>query len=433
MTLLLLLGGASSAVTPPTTYYLTRERVNLYLTTPNRATRYQVGQWSSLSVEKDTHDSGPCVVTAPMNAAWITAADAAGAFDTVTGWEEYSFDLYVDGRLEWSGPIVRCSRKPGAAMHAYPTVEFTAETWTQNLLRRRSNASTTKASVSYTDNADDIVRQAIRNANGSVTPSGYPVATSRSNFGSFTVAVEADTSSASSITLSEQEGNNLWAFCTGVAEKGGLYIDCTESPAGTFTFGVAYPYVRNDRTASIILTPAAGSVLSYQATRSLEDIVNLAAMKGSGSGSSQVKTWYKDVTSYGTRGGYEGEATLPEAASSAYTDAEGAAYLDRLAAPLDTVEAEVRSTAGAWFTFHPSSATGQYGMRDTITIVLPEVSTAATATVVGWRLEQAGETPFRTIAKLGDWHASIGKQLAMRSGWAGPYAQGDRWRSTASP
>lgn len=433
MTLLLLLGGASNAPTPPTTYYLTRERVNLYLTTPSRATRYQVGQWSSLSVEKDTHDAGPCVVTAPMNAAWITAADAAGAFDTVTGWEEYSFDLYIDGVLEWSGPIVRCTRKPGAAMHAYPTVEFTAETWTQNLLRRRSNATASKALVSYTDNADDIIRQAIRDANGSVSPTGYPAATSRANFGTFTISVAANTSSAASMTLSEQEGNNLWTFCTGIAEKGDCYIFSTESSATVFAFDVDYPFIRHDRTAEIVLTPAAGSVLSYEATRSLEDLVNLAAIKGSGSGASQIKTWYKDATSYTARGGYEGEATLPEAASSTYTDTEGATYLDRLSAPLDTVEAEVRSTAGAWFTFHPSSATGQYGMRDTITIVLPEVSTAATATVRGWRLEQAGEQPFRTIAKLGDWHASVGKQLAMRGGWAGPYAQGDRWRSTASP
>lgn len=416
---------------PPPTYYLTGERVLLYITAPDRATRWRIGQWSSLSVAKEEHDAGTFAITAPSNAAWILSAVSESAFDVVSGWEEFSFDVYIDGTLEWSGPIVDRKTTPGAAGHAWPYVTLTAETFTQHLPKRRANNTTDKSVSVSTDNADDIIRQALRNANGSVTPTGYPGGVSRADFGSFTMAVQADTNSAASLAVSEQDGNNTWLFVTHVAEMGDCYIYTVETSAGTFNYRVDYPYQENDRTAAIVLTPAGGTVTDYASDRTLTDLVNVAAVKGSGNGATQVKGWQSDGTSIAARGVFEGEDTLPGASSSTYTDTEATSILDLQGNPIDTLDVSIRSTAAARFVYHASTSTGQFGMRDQITVVLPQLATAATAIVRGWKIEQSGTGPFRESITLGDIRPSVGKAAALSTGWPGPFSAGGRRRNNS--
>lgn len=430
MSLLLLLGAGSSPPAP-STYYLTRERMLLYLVSPDRATSWRIGQWVALSVEKEEHDAGVLSITAPINAGWITSATAESDFDTVSGWERFSFDVYIDGTLEWSGPIMDRKHTPGRALHAYPFATFTAETFTQHLPKRRSNNTATKASVTYADNADDIIRQSFRNANGSVSPSGYPGGVSRGDFGDWTMAVQADIGAASSISLSEQDGNNVWLFATHVAEKGDCYIYSVETSAGTFNMRVDSPYQENDRSSSIVLTPAAGNVPDYTSSRTMLDLVNVASVRGDGAGASQVKGWQEDGPSVATRGVFEGESTVAGASSTTYTDTEAASILTRQGDPTDTIEVSVRSTSGARFVYHASAATGQYGMRDKVSVVLPQISTAATAIVRGWKIEQGGAGPIRESIKLGDLRASVGKAAAMFSGFPGVFASGSRFRTNS--
>lgn len=412
----------------PVLPYLTRRRLSVVLVSPDRATTWRVSQWTALDCGKDVHDAGTLSITAPLSAWWIAQATADSAFDAVTGWERFSFDVYIDGTLEWSGPIIRRDAEPGMAMHVDPQITFTAETFCQHLASRRSNASTTKADVTYTDQADDIIRQAARNCNGSVSPTGYPGGVSRGDFGSgWTVAVQANTGSAATISVGEQEGGNVWGFMTHVAEKGDCFIWTAETSAGTWQYRVETPYLENDRSASIVLTAPAGSLAGYKLGYTTEDIVNTFAIKGSGSGATQVKTWYNDATSTAARGVYEGDVTLPSASGSTYTDAEGATVLDRYGSPLATVEAQIRDTASARFVFHASSTSGQYGMRDQVTVAVPQIATTLTAVVVGWKIAQQGDSPVVTSTKLGDFRPSVGKQAALFGGFFGSRNPGG-WR-----
>lgn len=427
MSLLLLLGGGASApAVPPSTYYLTRERCLIYLVSPDRTTRWRIGQWTALSIEKEMHDAGALSITAPINAGWITSATAESTFDTVTGWDQFSFDVYIDGTLEWSGPIMDRKHTPGQALHAYPNATFTAETFTQHLAKRRANNTVGKANATYTDQADDIIRQALRNCTTVITPTGYPVGVSRADFGDWTVAVQADTGSAGSLSISEQDGNNVWLFALHVAEKGDCYIYAEEGSTAAFTYRVTYPYQANDRTAAIVLTPVAGNVTTYSDGRTVLDLVNVAAVKGDGATTTQIKGWQSDATSITARGVYEGESTLAGASSTTYTDTEANAIISRQADPTDTIEVEVRSTAAARFVFHASSTTGQYGMRDKVSIVLPQLQTAATAIIRGWKIEQSGAGPMRESIKIGDLRPSVGKSAALATGWPGVFASGDR-------
>lgn len=431
MSLLLLFAGASasSSSMPLSTAYLSRRRFALTLVSPDRATRWRIGQWSSLSVAKDVHDIGPLTITAPLNAGWIANATADSDFDCVTGWEQFSFDFYIDGELEWSGPIVRREFAPGMALHAQPNVVFVAETFAAHLLSRRQGATATKADVAYNDNADDIIRQAVRNATGVVAPSGYPVGVGRDDFGpDWTVAVEANASAAATMLIGEQEGGNLLTFDQHVAEKGDCYIKVTESPAATWTVGVEYPYQENDRSSAIYLQPSAGTVTSYAATRSIEDLMNVFAVKGDGDGASQVKTYYSDTPSITARGVFEGEVTIPSASLTS-VDAEGDSIIDHYAAPLNTVTVEVRDTDNGRFVYHPSAASGEYGMRDKVSVVIPQAATSLTAVVKGWEVSQQGAGPMRTTVKLGDLRATPRNQAAMFGAWMGRFASGPRWRN----
>lgn len=430
MSLLLLLAGASaSSISQPlVTQYLSRRRFALTLVSPNRATRWRIGQWTDLKVSKDLHDAGALAITAPLSAAWIAEATADSDFDAVTGWEQYSFDVYIDGELEWSGPIVSRAFAPGQVLHADPAVTFVAEPFTQHYLGRRSNATATKVDVAYNDSADDIIRQAARAANGGTSPSGYPVGESRADFGpDWTFAVEADAGLAPTIQVGEQDGGNLWEFASHVAEKGDCYITSVESPAATWTLDIDYPYQENDRSSAIYLTPPSGAVLDYGAERSIADLVNVFAVKGDGEGASQVKTYYSDTASTTLRGVFEGDATLP-AASLTYVDAEGNSIIDRYADPLNTLTVEIRDTDEARFVYHPSSASGEYGMRDKVSVVIPQAAMSATAIVKGWEITQQGAGPMLTSVRLGDLRPSPLKQSVMFGGWVGRH-MGNRWRN----
>ena len=89
--------------------------------------------------------------------------------------------MYIDGTLEWSGPIMDRKHTPGQALHAYPNATFVAETFTQHLAKRRANNTVGKANATYTDQADDIIRQALRNCTAVITPTGYPVGVRRAD------------------------------------------------------------------------------------------------------------------------------------------------------------------------------------------------------------------------------------------------------------
>lgn len=431
MSLLLLLAGssASSISQPLVAQYLSRRRFALTLVSPDRATRWRIGQWTDLKVSKDLHDAGALAITAPLNAAWIEDATADSDFDAVTGWEQYSFDVYIDGELEWSGPIISRAFAPGQTLHADPAVTFVAEPFTQHLLSRRTNATTTKADISYNDNADDIIRTAARNANGFISLTDYPVGETRDDFGpDWTMAVEADASAAPSIVIGEQEGGNAWDFVAHVAEKGDCYIASVESPAATWTIDVDYPYQENDRSSAIYLTPPSGAVVGYSAERSIADLVNIFAVKGDGEGASQVKTFYSDTPSTTLRGVFEGDATLP-AASSAQVDAEGDAIIDRYANPLNTLSVEIRDTDEARFVYHASAASGEYGMRDKVSVIIPQAAMTATAVVKGWEISQQGAGPMLTAVRLGDLRPSPIKQAVMYAGFIGRRTGGNRWRN----
>lgn len=418
----------AAATPPPSTYFLTGARMLIYLVSPDRATYWRVGQWTSLTVEKEGHDAGLLSITAPTNAGWIRSATSESDFDTVTGWERFSFNVYIDNTLEWSGPIVNRVHAPGLAPHSYPSATFTAETFTQHLAKRRANNTTSKVDVLYTDNADDIIRQALRDCSGTITPTGYPVGVSRTDFGDWTVAVEANTGTASSISVSEQDGKNVWLFVNHVADKGDCYIYTTESPAATFTYKVTSPYQGRDARA-VVLTPAAGSVLSWSETRTILDLVNVAAVKGDGDGATQVKGWQATTSSITTRGVFESEATVPGASSTTYTDTEATAILAKQAEPTDTLEVEIRSTPGARFVYHTASTTGEYGMRDLVTLAFPTISVAAEAIIRGWKIEQSGAGPIKESIIVGDIRPSVVKSAALRSGWPGPFSSGDYYRN----
>lgn len=407
----------------------------LYLVDPNRSTKYRVGQWLSFSAEKAEHDAGPLTITAPMDAPWITSA-AAGGFDVYDAWEFWSFDFYVNNFSSpaYSGPIVARGFTPGPALGCTPLATLTCETFWQHFTRRRANSTSANAdAVNAAVYPENIVRGAYRNALGTVTPTGYPGGVSRSDMSgtaAYWTVTGASDSGTSSPTLNvyEQSGKSLQLYAVGVAEKGDLYLYASETSAATWQLTTSRPYSNKDATGNFVLTPYAGSITSYKLEQTLLELLNVVGMKGDGSNTGQVKGWREDgVGSVNAHGVYEGEATLPAASSTTYTNTEADGILNLQADPAERVTVSLRDVTGAAFNAIDAGSSAFYTHRTQIRFYLPTIGATIDAIVRGWKASQSGTGDMVVEAQLGNLTASINKQAARRAGWIGPFMSGDRW------
>lgn len=417
------------AVTTSAETWIDHTNLWVYLVDPTRSTKYRVACWSALDVNKEEHDFGALTITVPANAPWITNAAAIG-FDVYDGWEEWSFDVYIRrSDPVWSGPIVSRSFTSGPSLHGDPTVTLTAVTFLQHFLSRRRNNSATYADVQTTDYPEDIIRLAYRNACGDVTPTGYPGALTRDNFGtSWTVDGAADEGSASpTLAIHEQEGGLLLDYVREVADKGDCYLYATETSAATWELTTERPYQDTDTTSQFVLTPARGSVTAWATELSILDLLNVVAIKGDGSGATQVKGYQTDATSTTARGIYEGEGTLPAASSTTYTDTEATRIIETNAEPHETVTLALRDVSGAQF--YGTTSGQHYEMRDLVRFYLPSVATTVDAVVRGWRLTQSGTGPFDASMTLGNFRMPELRQALSAVPTIGRRLTGNRWQN----
>lgn len=414
--------------------YLSHRNVALYLVSPDRSRRYRVRHWESLEAFHVVHPVGQLKLVAPLTAPWIALAEAdsdAFGLGTAVQWWGWSLDLYVRRMTEplWSGPLIaRRLSHDGTAGSA--RVELTAHTWLYHALWRRAHhQGATMADKTYTAAADNMLLQIIRNNIGNpvVTPSGY--VPTRTDFGpDWTFAGAADNSpaQASSISLAEQAGNNLWTVVERGAELGDCYFFVTESPAATFTISVAAPYQRSDLSSGlngIIIGPQYGTAQSFEDYQSFEETVNQARLKGDGDAASQVSKWYTNSTSQTKYGIFEGERTEHGTPSTTYTDTSGAALVDTQGEPVDTVTMTVRDSAACAFN-------SDIFMRDLVPWHDPVFDMSGTALIRGWNLKQSGAGAFDLVLTLGDYRASLAKQGYYDLPARGPMLQATNMRST---
>lgn len=418
------------AVTTVATNWLDHTNLIVYLVNSSRSTKYRVACWSAIDIAKEEHDFGALTITAPVNAPWITNA-AGTSFDPYTGWERWSFDVYIRGMTtpEWSGPIITRAFTAGPSLHGEPTVTFTAVTFCQHFLSRRRNNTATYADVATTDYPEDLIRIAYRNACGDVTPTGYPGGVNRSDFGTgWTVDGAADVGTVSpTIAKFEQEGNLLLDYCRDVADKGDCYLYASETSAATWSLTTARPYQDTDTTASFVLTPVRGSVTSWRLEHTVADLINVAGIKGDGSNTGQVKGYQSDATSIASRGVFEGEGTLPAASSTTYTDTEATRMVELYAEPTETIEIAARDVSGAQF--YGQTAGSTYGLRDLLRFYIPPIDTTVDAVLRGYRIAQSGEGPVSVDLTLGNIRVPVHKQVFDGAGYMGRRLTGGRWRN----
>jgi len=389
--------------------YLSHRNVAFWIKNTTRARAYRIGHWEHVKCGLVDHQIGQFSLTVPLDVAWLDeVANDADAFNPYNAWYHWSIDAYIrnDTTPAWSGPLM--SRRlihdgtPDSAR-----IQFTGETWLNNILRRGINLSATNSDASYSTYSDDIILTAVRNAWGPspVTPTNYPE--TRGSAGPYwTYQGQANQGNGNSITVNEQSRNNLRGFCFHVAAKDGLYLYTVENPAGTHEVRVATTYENNDYSRRVLLTPRKGAVKALDVVESYEEVVNILAVFGSGSGSPQTVAWDSDPSSVSSIGNFEGTATLQNGTYSA-SATEAAALLDEQGAAQEFVTLSLTDTVAAQF----NSASGvRYSQRDKVSWGCEIFGVSGTGVVRSWDLEQSGDRPFDLSVAVGD--------VTMRRGFA---------------
>ena len=208
----------------------------IYLTYNDRAERWLIADWSAFSFQRGRLPIGAGSVTVPVDSSWLPVDVLVAA----EGQELNDFSLAYRFRdsTVWDGPIVKVKLShQGSSAGAMVTMH--AETFFGGLLRRRLNFSTDHDSIEETDTAENLVLTFMKRAFAAIPHSvgGYPGGVVRTDFGSFTAAVEAQHGAPASpnVTYGEQSGNNARQLVERFCFDHDLYAWADESPALTFT------------------------------------------------------------------------------------------------------------------------------------------------------------------------------------------------------
>lgn len=404
----------------------------IVLLDPARAARVIVLDWLHYKASPRILDQSTFEITVPHTSpVWTTQYSSATAASTY--WATWSFDFYFRGVKKFSGPVCAGSIDETGAIGrdgkpiAFATLQCCS--WLVWFLGGRTVQTGTGAVYAQSAQPwDNIMRDLVRvNATASyVTPPGYTGGVSRANFGPFTLAVEADTSTASNGSFKLQAGKSL---LDNVAELGTLqtstadylwpYVEESGTPA-TFTFKVLVGrsgggrQIGSDKSASITMSPAMGTVRNAKIAFDHLHVVTTACASGAKRGSARARTWVHDSSLASTFGVREDEINIPASLTADTYERTAEAY--RM---LADANAETTRT----YSFIPNETSQMryaldYNEKDTITAVVGSTGEVLQKLCIGADIEATAPSPSVVQLIFGRYPVNAARD-AQRSGGGG--------------
>lgn len=304
---------------------------------PARALVGQVTDYDDLHVKRMEFNQAITTLTLPLESD-ILAAVYSGSSAYVRALSGYTFDIYYWGAFFARGVAVICDdddeEDGGSAIDDIPS-QVLVECWELHhwVLSGRLIMGTNRDRYSPTPATADNVLRAMWRANcvspGIIAPSDYSSvydpttgtshAVSRTNFGPFTVAVEADTTShPDTVTWRWDHGRSLWDNTVEFCRRYNLRPYYTLSGT-TITLRVAYPGTGTDRTATVRFTREMGNLVRFGRKVDRGATSNVAECRGKGRRTGQVGRYAMHKTSYDNVGARETSEVWRSASS---TDAQ---------------------------------------------------------------------------------------------------------------
>lgn len=290
---------------------------------PARALVGQVTDYDNLHVKRAEFSQAITTLTLPLESD-ILAAVYSGSSAYVRALSGYTFDIYYWGAFFARGVAVICDdddeEDGGSTIDDIPS-QVLVECWELHhwVLSGRLIMGTNRDRFSPTAATADNVLRAMWRANcvtGTlITPSDYSSvldpttgsshAVSRTNFGPFTVAVEADTTShPDTVTWRWDHGRSLWDNTVEFCRRYNLRPYYTLSGT-TITLKVAYPGTGTDRTADVRFTREMGNLVRFGRKVDRGATSNVAECRGKGRRTGQVSRYAMHKTSYDNVGARE--------------------------------------------------------------------------------------------------------------------------------
>ena len=390
--------------------YLNSDNFFVYLVSENRQVFTRIQHWLDLDFGKSGWgDFGDGKLTFPVDAPWL--AQLPAAFDPFDNFYGYTIDIYARGGTRWSGPVADAHLESVAGR---AVITWDCETMLSNACRRRLDVTTVKAETVFNTNADNVILTVLRAAMndttfGGIVPSGYSPPSgsgARTDFHDWTIGVAALNSPAQSsvnVNFTAQDGNTVIAIVEYAAEHGDCFVTIAEVAAAAYSVGVESPY-QSGISKDVVWSFGNGLLAAKSSSHRTSTIVNKPQIKGAGSGALQSASWGDDSSSRGTYGIHEG--SLPEPGGSGATTSDTASkWASALAEPKETIELEVNEAPGSlWGT--------DWGQRTQIIWYDDASGASGTATIRGWRVKQAGRSPIKVSAIVGDVVMSEVQQMA---------------------
>lgn len=290
---------------------------------PARALVGPVTDYDQLRVKRSEFGQAITTFDLPMESD-ILAAVYSGQTAYARALSGYTFDVYYWGDFFARGVAVICDDEDeedgGATIDDIPA-SVNVECWELHhwVLSGRLIMGTGRDRYSPTAAKADNVLRAMWRANcvspGIIAPSDYSSvldpttgsshAVSRVNFGPFTVAVEADTTShPDTVTWRWDHGRSLWDNTIEFCRRYNLRPYYTLSGT-TITLRVAYPATGSDLTGSVRFTREMGNLLRFGRRVDRGATSNVAECRGKGRRTGQIARYAMHKASYDDVGARE--------------------------------------------------------------------------------------------------------------------------------
>ncbi|MEO8084087.1 MAG: hypothetical protein ABI780_09715 [Ardenticatenales bacterium] len=291
---------------------------------PARALVGPVTDYDQLRVKRTEFGQAITTFDLPLESD-VLAAVYSGSSAYARALSGYTFDVYYWGGFFARGVAVICDdddeEDGGSTIDDIPS-SVQVECWELHhwvLSGRTIMGTAGNRYTPATAKADNVLRAMWRAnmvagplvepaeySSGVLDPTtGVSTAVSRTNFGPFTVAVEADTTShPTTVTHRWDHGRSLWDNTVEFCRRYGLRPYYTLSGT-TITLRVAYPNPGTDRTASVRFTREMGNLIRFGRKVDRGATSNIAECRGKGRRTAQIRQYAQHKQSYDDVGARE--------------------------------------------------------------------------------------------------------------------------------
>lgn len=369
---------------------------------------WPVFDWdSSLKVTQDKYGPQSCDLTIRRDSRIGQLAVGAPA---ATVYLDYALWVFHGTTLLFSGPCLNPVLKGGGdTFSAFVDLTFHGH-MNAALLRRMaltSNLGDIAVAVPTAPNtvAITVIDNAMGVIAGPIYPTGYPGGVLRTNFGPNVYRAGVAVGAPAPVLFNEQGGNNLQDVIEELCQKFNMCPAMRRTAAATRYIDVEYPYEKNDRTGTVVLTRRRGTAAGFEMSVPYT-LTTVGRLAGAGSGAGQTQAWA--TAGVPTYGGHENQFTLPGAGAAA--SVQDAADMMRASSPLIPYKVVARDTSQVQWC-------RDYFWRDGVLVYDPDYGQTVDQTIVGydytsWNSGRAWQVEL-TLAER---DASMLRHMAGRTG-----------------